>query len=100
MNRKEFNKLDIKGQVDYFNEELKKENNNFNSICKEIGISKNTILNRFKKEGLLPAKQEKKIIAFYDYLITENLEVKSSEIKNIKILLKFIIFIILNNKIL
>ena len=49
MNREEFNQLDIKGQVDYFNNELKQENNNFNAICKQIGISKNTILSRFKK---------------------------------------------------
>lgn len=40
MNREEFNQLDIKGQVDYFNEELKQENNNFNAICKSLGISK------------------------------------------------------------
>lgn len=84
MNREEFNQLDIKGQVDYFNEELKQENNNFNAICKSIGVSKNTILNRFKKEGLLPAKQGQKIIAFYDYLTTENSEVKNSEVKNIR----------------
>ena len=51
MNREEFNQLDVKGQVEYFNNELKQENNNFNAICKSIGISKNTILNRFKAKG-------------------------------------------------
>ena len=43
MNREEFNQLDIKGQVEHFNNELKQENNNFNAICKSIGISKNTV---------------------------------------------------------
>ena len=32
MNRDEFNKLDVNSQVQYFNEELKKDNNNFNAI--------------------------------------------------------------------
>ena len=40
MNREEFNQLDVKGQVDHFNNELKQENNNFNAICKQLGISK------------------------------------------------------------
>lgn len=89
MNREEFNQLDIKGQVDYFNNELKQDNNNFNAICKQLGISKNTILNRFKKEGLLPARQGQKIIAFYDYPIEQNCSVEmknltteNSEVKN------------------
>lgn len=64
MNREEFNQLDIKGQVDYFNEELKQENNNFNAICKSIGISKNTILNRFKANGFEPLRAGQRIIGF------------------------------------
>lgn len=91
MIREEFNKLDINSQVNYFNNELKNKDNNFNAICKQLGISKNTILNRFKKEGLLPARQGQKIIAFYDYPIEQNCSVeikkltaKNSEVKNIK----------------
>ena len=64
MNREEFNQLDIKGQVEHFNNELKQENNNFNAICKSIGISKNTVLSRFKKFGYEPARQGQKIIKF------------------------------------
>lgn len=84
MNREKFNQLDIKGQVDYFNEELKQENNNFNAICKSLGISKNTILNRFKTNGFEPLRAGQKIIEFYDY----NKEDKSmdkcpNEIKNL-----------------
>lgn len=64
MNREEFNQLDVKGQVEYFNNELKQENNNFNAICKSIGISKNTILNRFKAKGFEPSRAGQKIIGF------------------------------------
>lgn len=86
MNREEFNQLDIKGQVDYFNEELKQENNNFNAICRGLGISKNTILNRFKTNGFEPLRAGQKIIEFYDY----NKEDKSldkcpNEIKNLTV---------------
>lgn len=91
MNREEFNQLDIKGQVEHFNNELKQENNNFNAICKQIGISKNTIMNRFKSNGFYPARAGQKITAFYDYLIEQNCSVeikkltaKNSEVKNIK----------------
>lgn len=64
MNREEFNQLDVKEQVEYFNNELKQENNNFNAICKSIGISKNTILNRFKANGFEPSRAGQRIIGF------------------------------------
>ena len=64
MNIEGFNKLDIKGQVNHFNNELKQENNNFNAICRGLGISKNTILNRFKTNGFEPLRAGQKIIAF------------------------------------
>lgn len=83
MNREEFNQLDVKGQVDYFNKELKEDNNNFNAICKSLGVSKNTILNRFKKSGLIPTKQGQKIIAFYDYLTSKNLTAEKLEVENL-----------------
>lgn len=72
MNREEFNQLDIKGQVNYFNEELKQENNNFNAICRSLGISKNTILNRFKANGFEPLKAGQKIIGFSKQVDKEN----------------------------
>lgn len=81
MNREEFNQLDIKGQVDYFNEELKLENNNFNAICKSLGVSKNTILNRFKANGFEPSRAGQRIIGFSPQvekeITTENTEVKN-----------------------
>ena len=93
MNREEFNQLDIKGQVDYFNEELKQENNNFNAIWKSLGISKNTILNRFKVNGFEPLRAGQRIIGFSPKVgkeITEqncsvkieNLTAENSAVKN------------------
>lgn len=92
MNREEFNQLDIKGQVDYFNEELKQENNNFNAICKSIGISKNTILNRFKVNGFEPLRARQRIIGFSPHMgneensqqVENNLTAENSEVKNIR----------------
>lgn len=81
MNREEFNQLDVKGQVDHFNNELKQENNNFNAICKQLGISKNTILNRFKVNGFEPLRAGQRIIGFSPQvekeITTENTEVKN-----------------------
>ena len=90
MNREEFNQLDIKGQVDYFNEELKQENNNFNAICRGLGISKNTILNRFKTNGFEPLRAGQKIIEFYDYnkedkSLDKCLDFCPNEIKNLTV---------------
>lgn len=79
MNREEFNQLDIKGQVDYFNEELKQENNNFNAICKSIGISKNTILNRFKVNGFEPLRAGQRIIGFSPHMGNEE---NSQQVEN------------------
>lgn len=93
MNREEFNQLDVKGQVDHFNNELKQENNNFNAICKQLGISKNTILNRFKVNGFEPLRAGQRIIGFSPQVEKEltaqncsveikNLTAKNSEVKN------------------
>lgn len=91
MNREEFNQLDIKGQVDYFNEELKQENNNFNAICRSLGISKNTILNRFKTNGFEPLRVGQKIIGFSPHMgneensqqVENNLTVENSSLINL-----------------
>lgn len=93
MIREEFNKLDINSQVNYFNNELKQENNNFNAICKQLGISKNTILNRFKDNGFEPSRAGQRIIGFSPQVGKEltaqncsveikNLTAKNSEVKN------------------
>lgn len=85
MNRDEFNKLDIKRQVAYFNEELKQDNSNFNAICRRIGISKNTILNRFNKFGYEPIRQGQKISKFLQAIEekeVENIKTENSAMKN------------------
>ena len=87
MDREDFNKLDINTQVDYFNKELKKEDNTFNFICRELQISKNTILSRFRSFGYEPVRQgegtskgqRQKIIKFSK---GENLTAENSEVKN------------------
>lgn len=88
MDREDFNKLDINTQVDYFNKELKKEDNTFNFICRELQISKNTILSRFRSFGYEPVRQgqgtskgqRQKIIKFSK---SENLTAENSEVKNL-----------------
>lgn len=88
MDREDFNKLDINTQVDYFNNELKKEDNTFNFICRELQISKNTILSRFRSFGYEPVRQgqgtskgqRQKIIKFSK---SENLTAENSEVKNL-----------------
>lgn len=87
MDREDFNKLDINTQVDYFNKELNKEDNTFNFICRELQISKNTILSRFRSFGYEPVRQgegtskgqRQKIIKFSK---GENLTAENSEVKN------------------
>ncbi|MGL4874004.1 MAG: hypothetical protein ACRC30_05065 [Clostridium sp.] len=82
MNREELNSLSVLEQVKYFNHELMK--NNFNAICKEIGVSKNTIKKRFIESGFTE-KREGQIIKEF---INDNLDSKEKEIlkieKNIK----------------
>lgn len=92
MNREEFNQLDIKGQVDYFNNELKLMGNNFNAICKRIGISKNTVLSRFKKFGYEPVRKGQKISEFLqaiekkevEKLTEQNCSLEKKKAENIK----------------
>lgn len=79
MNREGFNKLDIKGQVNHFNNELKHENNNFNAICKSIGISKNTILSRFRKLGYEPVREGQKISEFLQSIGEKEIEKEQTE---------------------
>lgn len=93
MDREDFNKLDINTQVDYFNKELKKEDNTFNFICRELQISKNTILSRFRSFGYEPVRQGKgtskgqrqKIIKFSksENLTAQNCSVEKKQIKNL-----------------
>ena len=48
MNKEEFNKLKISEQIDFINSELK-NNKSITSVCKELGVGRSTIRDRFKK---------------------------------------------------
>lgn len=47
MNKEKFNRLDVLEQINYINTQL--DNSSLTSICKNIGISRSTIRDRFKK---------------------------------------------------
>lgn len=48
MKKEDFNKLDIDKQIEYFNNQLL-EGGSLTSICKNIGIGRSTVSDRFKK---------------------------------------------------
>lgn len=48
MKKEDFNKLDIDKQIEYFNQQLL-EGGSITSICKNIGIGRSTVSDRFKK---------------------------------------------------
>lgn len=79
MDRDSFNSLPISKQIGYFNGELTNEENNFNAICRSLGISKNTILNRFKANGFEPLKAGQKIIGFSPHMGNEE---NSQQVEN------------------
>lgn len=56
LTKEEFNKLDIKEQIEYFNNSL--ENNvSITAVCKQIGIGRSTISDRFKKHNYSYSKE-------------------------------------------
>lgn len=98
MTREEFNNLDVGKQVNYFNEKLKDADNNFNKLCRSIGVSKNTIINRFKNNGYVMCKDGQKIISFTNNkdaaakdnnnLENKNAETKANDLYDINLILK------------
>ena len=66
MDRNDFNNLTLDEQVNYYRAELAK-GNNFNAICKSIGVSKNTIKPRFAKAGYIEVYKGKTNIVI-DYI--------------------------------
>lgn len=86
MIREEFNNLDVNNQVDYFNEKLKDKDNNFNKLCKDIGVSKNTIINRFKNNGYVMCKDGQKITGFKEE--NKKAETKANDLYDINLILR------------
>lgn len=48
MTKEQFNALEVLKQIDYINEQLK-NNKSITSVCKELGVGRTTIRDRFKK---------------------------------------------------
>lgn len=86
MTREEFNNLDVSKQVNYFNEKLKDKDNNFNKLCKDIGVSKNTIINRFKNNEYVMCKDGQKITGFKEE--NKKAETKANDLYDINLILK------------
>lgn len=86
MTREELNNLDVSKQVNYFNEKLKDADNNFNKLCKDIGVSKNTIINRFKSNGYVMCKDGQKITGFKEE--NKKAETKANDLYDINLILK------------
>lgn len=61
MNKEEFNKLEILGQIDYINKQLE-NNNSITSVCEGIGVGRSTIRDRFKKANYTYDKDLKQYI--------------------------------------
>lgn len=55
MNKYKFNNLKILEQIDYINNQLK-NNNSITSVCKELGVGRSTIRDRFKKVNYIYSK--------------------------------------------
>lgn len=56
MTKNQFNSLDILEQVEYINSQLE-NNKSITAVCKDIGIGRSTIRDRFKKVGFLHSKE-------------------------------------------
>lgn len=74
MNKDKFNKLEIPQQVEYINSQLQ-NNNSITSVCKQLGIGRSTIRDRFKKNK-------------YTYSKAENLYIYNNELNISKEILK------------
>lgn len=56
MTKEQFNELEVLKQIDYINEQLK-NNMSITGVCKDIGIGRTTIRDRFKRLGYLYDKE-------------------------------------------
>lgn len=61
MNKEEFNKLEVLEQIQYINKQLE-NNKSVTSACKEIGVGRSTIRDRFKKANYIYYKDLNKYI--------------------------------------
>ncbi|EGT3709103.1 TPA: hypothetical protein KOQ25_003674 [Clostridioides difficile] len=78
MNKDEFNELDILKQIGYINTKLE-NNNTLTYICKNIGISRSTIRDRFKKANYSYSKDLNKYIYEYITDISQDTNMKNNK---------------------
>lgn len=78
MRRSDFDKLEVRNQIEYINNKLV-EGNTLTNICKELGIGRSTIRDRFKKVSY----QYDKTINQYECIV-EVVEPKVVEMKRSK----------------
>lgn len=71
MNRKEFDSLTTKYQIEFINEQLEKEKT-LTNICKEINIGRSTLRDRFKKNGYEFSKSQNKYISMIEIVETKD----------------------------
>ncbi len=69
MGKEEFNKLNLKEQIEYINKKL--ENKTLTNLCEEIKISRSTIRERFLKQGYIFDKSKNK------YIYNKNIKVNN-----------------------
>ena len=67
MKKDEFNKLDIDKQIEYFNQQLL-EVGSITSVCKNIGIGRSTVSDRFKKVDYKHNKSNNQ----YELIVNDN----------------------------
>ncbi|SCJ55500.1 Uncharacterised protein [uncultured Clostridium sp.] len=73
MNKDKFNKLPILEQIDFINSQLKK-NKSITSVCKELGVGRSTIRDRFKKSNYSYCKDSN------EYILNDNTKSSSQEL--------------------
>lgn len=81
MNKEEFDKLEILEQIKYINNQLE-NNKSVTSVCKEIGIGRTTVRDRFEKANYGYSKESKKYIYNNDVTDVVQGHVKSSNINS------------------
>ena len=85
MGKEEFNKLNVKEQIEYINKKLK--NKTLTNLCEEIKISRSTIRERFLKQGYIFDKSKNKYIysEANNWLEKENINANNTKVLEDKI---------------
>jgi hypothetical protein len=87
MDRIEFNKLNISGQVKYVNEQLKKDGGSLRNISAALNVSRTTFRERFEKAGYTFDHETRQYIEKYKssgLVVKEESKENTGEIENYK----------------